>query len=192
MMRCDSSACVSPTDEVGRVVHASAAGSKHDVAAATHCATDTDGDGVCDAVDNCPLVANAAQADRDDDGIGDACDNCLTLKNSCQADGDHDGTGDVCEFLAVDPVVGPRILLGPPAPNPSRGTIAFDVHLPRAAFVRLSIYDVRGRLVGNVASREFDAGLHHLQWRGKLHSGAFILRLEAGGETHTRKFSLVQ
>src|SRR3989441_10042893 len=37
---------------------------------------DQDGDGVCDAVDNCPLVANPSQADADGDGIGDACDPC--------------------------------------------------------------------------------------------------------------------
>lgn len=35
---------------------------------------DTDGDGVCDARDNCPAVANPDQGDWDDDGIGDACD----------------------------------------------------------------------------------------------------------------------
>lgn len=38
------------------------------------CDDDDDGDGVLDANDNCPLVANANQTDADGDGIGDACD----------------------------------------------------------------------------------------------------------------------
>jgi len=35
---------------------------------------DTDGDGVCDAHDNCPSVPNPDQADGDHDGVGRACD----------------------------------------------------------------------------------------------------------------------
>src|SRR4029434_1988638 len=34
---------------------------------------DSDGDGIPDAQDNCPTLANPSQADCDDDGIGDAC-----------------------------------------------------------------------------------------------------------------------
>lgn len=57
---------------------------------------DTDGDGVPDATDNCPVTPNADQADSDGDGVGDACDNCPT-PNTDQADADFDGIGDVCD-----------------------------------------------------------------------------------------------
>lgn len=35
---------------------------------------DADGDGLCNAEDNCPAFANASQADLDGDDVGDACD----------------------------------------------------------------------------------------------------------------------
>jgi len=58
---------------------------------------DADGDLVGDACDSCPLVFNPNQADGDADGIGDACDNCPALSNLDQADADGDGYGDVCD-----------------------------------------------------------------------------------------------
>jgi len=42
---------------------------------------DTDGDGIPDATDNCPLVANPSQSDLDADGKGDACDPCPSISN---------------------------------------------------------------------------------------------------------------
>lgn len=36
--------------------------------------SDTDGDGIADDSDNCPVIANSDQADLDGDGIGNVCD----------------------------------------------------------------------------------------------------------------------
>jgi hypothetical protein len=48
-------------------------------------ASDRDGDGVADADDNCPDVANADQADDDRDGVGNACG--TASKVTCPAPG---------------------------------------------------------------------------------------------------------
>ena len=58
---------------------------------------DGDADGVADASDNCPRVANASQADADGDGSGDACDDCPARANGDQRDRDGDGIGDACD-----------------------------------------------------------------------------------------------
>ena len=71
---------------------------------------DTDGDGVWDGTDNCPLLANPDQTDTDGDSLGDVCDgdddndgildgpdNCPLIVNADQADNDEDGLGDVCD-----------------------------------------------------------------------------------------------
>jgi hypothetical protein len=76
----------------------------------TGCVVDTDGDGITDASDNCPTVANADQANNDGDSFGDACDpdddndgvldatdNCQFTANVGQADADSDGAGDACD-----------------------------------------------------------------------------------------------
>jgi hypothetical protein len=59
--------------------------------------TDSDGDGVLEFDDSCPLVSNASQADADHDGRGDVCDNCPAVPNPDQTDSDADGVGDACE-----------------------------------------------------------------------------------------------
>ncbi len=60
-------------------------------------AGDADGDGVGDADDVCPTVADPAQADLDGDGVGDRCDNCAFDPNPDQRDTRGDGFGNVCD-----------------------------------------------------------------------------------------------
>jgi lectin-like protein/thrombospondin type 3 repeat protein len=47
---------------------------------------DTDGDGIPDATDNCPVDLNPGQEDTDGDGVGNVCDNCSFDSNPTQVD----------------------------------------------------------------------------------------------------------
>jgi len=58
---------------------------------------DLDGDGVPDAGDNCPALADLDQNNADGDTRGDPCDNCPQAANNGQGDQDGDGIGDVCD-----------------------------------------------------------------------------------------------
>jgi YVTN family beta-propeller protein len=90
-----------------------ASGSRVTILASTD---DPDGDGICGAPDNCPIVANPDQSDRDHDGSGDACDldndndgvpdtgdNCPTVANASQLNSDADFAGDACDALVGPP-----------------------------------------------------------------------------------------
>ncbi len=69
----------------------------------TPASVDRDGDGIFDAVDNCPDTPNENQADADGDGVGDVCDNCPSVANRTQADFDEDGLGDSCDPCMIGP-----------------------------------------------------------------------------------------
>ncbi len=88
--------------------------------------TDTDGDGVPNAIDNCPTIANADQHDEDGDGVGDVCDNCPSVANPSQANTTEPGNvtgdkvGDACDphpltadvIAAFEPFTGTGAPLG--------------------------------------------------------------------------------
>ncbi len=74
---------------------------------------DTDGDGVADGVDNCPLIANSNQQDSDGDLVGNVCDGCPSdpakiAAGACgcgvpDTDSDSDGTPNCIDGCPTDP-----------------------------------------------------------------------------------------
>jgi hypothetical protein len=82
----------------------------------------------------------------------------------------------------------------PPHPNPAAGAIGFAYDLPKAAPVRLEVYDLSGRRVANVLSGQVEAGHHELRWNpresgGGIAAGLYFARFSVPGMT--RKVRLV-
>jgi alpha-tubulin suppressor-like RCC1 family protein len=83
--------CTINANQAGNTVYAPAA----QVSRTFVVLPDSDGDGVTDASDNCPIVANPTQLNTDGDSQGDACDN----------DDDNDGVADTVEItLGTNPL----------------------------------------------------------------------------------------
>jgi hypothetical protein len=83
-------------------------------------------------------------------------------------------------------------------PNPFGSQTTIQYALPRAANVRLVIFDVRGRVVRTLVDGAQGAGPQFAIWDGKddrgsvAAAGTYIYRLEADGTRLTRKLSLLR
>ena len=84
------------SDGYGEILLGSPLAGAADVLTFFEPSVDEDGDGVGEAIDNCPGVAND-QLDSDSDGLGDACDNCPLVANPAQQNADLDERGDLCD-----------------------------------------------------------------------------------------------
>ncbi len=80
------------------------------------------------------------------------------------------------------------------SPSPVRASVNVSFTLPRTGAVDLAIYDVAGRRVATLADGSAREGRHSLTWDGTrdLAPGVYFLRLEAAGESVTRKLVRVR
>lgn len=89
-------------------------------------------------------------------------------------------------------------LLLTPQPNPCHSRVTVSFRLEAFDRVRLSVFDVAGRLVRDLASGWLAAGDHEITWdgldsRGKLlSSGTYWLRLETPKCSETREIVLIR
>ncbi|MGH7724196.1 MAG: galactose oxidase-like domain-containing protein [Candidatus Eiseniibacteriota bacterium] len=87
--------------------------------------------------------------------------------------------------------------LEPALPNPASGRTRIQYVIAEPGHIRLTIYDVSGRLVRSLVNGEVVAGLHETPWDGLDESGAavspgvYFYRLEAGGSHREKKLIVI-
>jgi hypothetical protein len=72
------------------------------------------------------------------------------------------------------------------APNPFSNTAAIRYDLDRAGSMRLSVYDLSGRLIRALASGKTEKGAHTAVWKGAGAAGLYLVRLETENRTMIR------
>lgn len=137
-------------------------------------------------------ISGIALADLDADGDLDVAatakdDDKLVVLRNLTASPTSIPSGGVANAFA----------LALPRPNPGRTpTIAF--HLSRPVHVRLSVYDLAGRLVSRLVDAPRPAGEHSILWLGtgengeRASSGVYTVRLEAEAFRDQRKIVLTR
>ena len=80
------------------------------------------------------------------------------------------------------------VLLAPNAPNPFRAQTTIPYRLPSAGPVTLAVYDALGRRVAVLVDGVQEAGAHRATFDGDgLPAGLYLVRLDAAGQTATRR-----
>ena len=83
--------------------------------------------------------------------------------------------------------------LRPAHPNPFNPTTVISYQLPVASLVKLEIFDISGRWVGNLVNGWRDEGVHQVAWDAAgMASGIYFYRIKAGDFSAVRKVLLIK
>ncbi|HSG29094.1 MAG TPA: alpha-amylase family glycosyl hydrolase [Candidatus Krumholzibacterium sp.] len=84
------------------------------------------------------------------------------------------------------------------SPNPFNPSTTIRFRTTREGRVRLTIFDVSGRSVRTLVDRTLTEGVHEVRWDGRndegrtAASGVYFLRMEAGGDSDSRRLVLLR
>lgn len=78
-------------------------------------------------------------------------------------------------------------------PNPFNPTTFIKFTLPEYSRVNITVYDILGREVMQLLNRQMSAGIHRIAFNAAgLPSGIYIYRMQAAGQTFSRKMLLLR
>jgi hypothetical protein len=83
--------------------------------------------------------------------------------------------------------------LGGNYPNPFSQQTTVELDLSERTDVKVQVYNLLGQQIATLADGKMEAGTHQLKWDGSsVSSGAYFVRMEAGGVTDVQKVTIVR
>jgi len=125
-------------------------------------------------------------------------DNGRYYKLSAVDDAGNEGEIVDPETVVDVPDVPREFALFPCVPNPFNPSTTIRFSLPVDTNVSLRVYDLLGRKISDLFSKDLPQGNHEVEWRGRddqgesVASGVYFYRLEAEEFTRTRKMILLK
>ena len=97
------------------------------------------------------------------------------------------------EALAFESIPG-SFLLEQNYPNPFNPATTISFQIPNRNHVRIKIFDIMGREVVTLIDKEFEAGIHHINWNASASnaSGVYFYRLWTNGFSQIRRMLLLK
>lgn len=83
-------------------------------------------------------------------------------------------------------------------PNPFNPSTTIAYSIPKDGLVKIDVYNIKGQKVKELCNTEMQRGHHKIVWNGKdkhhrsVSSGVYFVRLQANGQTSTRKVMLMK
>ena len=164
---------------------------------------DTDSDGVCDQIDDCPSIYNPFQHDRDQDGLADACndddddgDGLVDCWNYWYDDGiqmtSDEITAEIASGACGDFTLSNENFSIPKSmnllsshPNPFNPSTTISFYLDSPGITNINIYDLDGKKMNNLARDFYESGYHTIMWNPDItvSSGVYLVSLVHNNKT---------
>ena len=78
-------------------------------------------------------------------------------------------------------------------PNPFNPITTISYQLPKPSFVRLSIYDINGRLIETLVNEHKNVGYYSIEWNAEnVGSGIYFYRIQAGEFSDVKKCLVIK
>ena len=104
--------------------------------------------------------------------------------------------GSFAQLVGLSPSrsIAEAVTLEPAVPNPMRRSGVMRYRLPESMLVSLAVYDLQGRRMLSIVERQIQPPGEHEARVGaeRWPSGCYLIRLDAGGKTITRRFVVLR